>query len=669
MKHFTLILGTLIFCSLFTAAQNNSKKKKPRKQKKPIPTVIESIHPLFALEDIDTAEADTLKIGGMCFHGDTLYVTTLLPDRTNKQPWHQGQVLRIENFTTASKKGEKLKITTLVEGLYEPVGIAVVGDSIYVGEKHRIVRFDGLTKEDHTELSSAVVLVDGTSDENFHTYTVGFEHYQKDGQTYLCGNFTTAVLLGGKRAKLDPENKKIHRGSNFILGPLTGIETPESVQLEYLAGGFRTPNGLEVGPDNAVYVADNQGIFNPSNELIRVEPGSFYGHYLYTGKGAKAAAYQPTDINSNDGSPSGQTAATVHLPQSTVARSPAQPHVIRNRTGVLAPYNGQILLCEFTMGGMLRVFMEEVEGTWQGVVFKHSGGAAKKDGSGGFTAGPNRIEEGPDGNYYIGQIGAGGLWWFNDRLHGLQRFRVKNKDEVDPTFNEILTVKTVEGGFEIEFLKPIDPKSIQADDINITQWTYQPTSSYGGSPVGTQKLKAAGLNFDSTGKKAILTVNGLKDASKEYIITNGKKSSVNNGWVVHVEFDPKKDDKSLLYTKEFWYTLHKKIGGKKASADEIVELTDSEKTHQKYQSLCAACHVQTDAGWGAPNLKGILGRKQTVIRGGEEVKVTVDKNYIVNAILNPLAEKPKKFKDAVMPPLGLDKKEAERLADYIINLE
>jgi len=669
MQHIIRITAALLLCSIFAFAQtpNKKKKKKPRPMKA-IPTVIESVHPLFALENIDSLGTEQLRIGGMCFHKDSLYVTVLSPDRTNKKPDHQGQVLRIDNLVKAGKNGEKIKVTTLVEGLYEPCAISVIGDSVYVGEKRRIVRFDKLATKDKADLSEAVVLVPDTSTINFHTYTIGFEKYDKDGETYLCGNFTTAVLLGGKRDKMTPENKEIHRGSNFIMGPVTGNEKPEDIKIEYLAGGFRTPNGVEVGPENEVYVADNQGIFNPSNELIRIKPGSFYGHYLHT-KGGKAAAYQPTDIDSDTGSPKGQTAATVHLPQSTVARSPAQPHVIRNRKGVLAPYNGQILLCEFTMGGMLRVAMEEVQGVWQGVVFKHSGGSANKEGKGGFTAGPNRIEVGPDGNYYIGQIGAGRLWSFNNKIHGLQRFRVKSAQEVDKAFNEILTVKAVEGGFEIEFLKPIDKHSIKAEDIQIAHWTYQPTSSYGGPPIGTQKLKAAELIFDSTGKKATLKINGLKDDSEKYVIKSNGKSSENSGWVVHVQFDPKANGKSLLYTKEFWYTLHRKIGGKAAGAGEIVELTEDEQIHQKFQSLCISCHIENDAGWAAPNLKGILGRKQTIIRNGKEEEVTVSRDYIINAIVNPSSEKPKAFINAAMPPLGISKKEAGALADYILKMK
>ena len=541
-----------------------------------------------------------------------------------------------------------------------------MGDSIYVGEKHRIIRFDDGVNKDKVDSSKAVVLVDGISDNNFHTYTVGFEQLVRDGKTYLCGNFTTAIQLGGKRAKLNPENKEVLRGSNFLLGPVTGSEAANALEIEYQAGGFRTPNGVEVGPDNVVYVADNQGIFNPSNELHRVKPGSFYGHFLYT-DGGRATAFQPKGVDPEEGSPAGQQRTTVNLPQGIVANSPAQPHVIRDRKGVLAPYNGQILLCEFTKGEILRVAMEQVDGIWQGVVFRHSNGTADKDGNNGFTGGPNRLEVGPDGHYYIGQIGAGGLWQFNDRVHGLQRFAVKEKAPAG--FNEILNVNVVDGGFKLEFYKPVPEGSISAQDLNISQWTYSPTKRYGGQQVGTFKLKATSLEFNSDRTNAVLKVNGLKDGSPKYVIKGKNTSSENSGWVTHVTFDPKVKGKSIFRSKEFWYTLHRKIGGQDAKANEIVSLTAKEKIELKFQSLCMACHRQTDAGWAAPNLVGILGRQQKVIRAGKEVDVTVDRDYIINSILNPESEKTVEFKDAMMAPLGLEEKEAAALADYIIGFQ
>jgi len=655
INYSSLVLFAMVNCSsplLGQTSKNENQKKKINSST--------GVHPLFTLESIDFEGKELLKVGGMVFHKGSLYVVTLTPDRLNKNPDRDGKLVRIDNLT--GKDDTKVKMTTLCGGLFEPSAVGVIGNSIYVGTKDQIIRFDDAIGKDVLDPKSAVLLVDGTSTANFHTFTIGFEAIEKEGKTYFAGNFTTAVQFGGKRDYMIPPNPAVYRGSTFVFGPLTGTESPKDIKLEFLAGGYRTPNGIEAGPDNELYVTDNQGIFNPSNKLIRVTPGSFYGHYLHT-KNGRSAAFQPKGVDPEKGDPSKMTPATLHLPQGVLARSPAQPHMIKDRKGVLAPYNGQILICDFTSGQILRASLEEVKGIWQGVAFKHTSGKARPDGTGGLTAGPNRIVAGPDGHFYIGQIGVGGMWWFNKTKFGLQRFSVKQT--APKNFNEILNVKAAEGGLEIEFLKPVNPQLISLNDISVQQWTYQPTPGYGGPPVGTEKLIPTRISFDESGKKALLVVDGLKDDRD--IIKNGDKTSENSGWVVHVKFDTSKQEKGQLYTNEFWYTMHRKIGGN--SQGVVKNLTAQEQAVMKFKSLCVSCHTKTEAGWIAPNLKGILGRKQVVIRAGKEVEVTVDKEYLLNAIFNPDGEKVKQFKDAVMPNLGLTKKEAQELANYIYSLK
>jgi len=662
-KYTFLAAAVLATCiSPATAQKKKQNRVKKPKKKKVVVVHPHRMHPMFALEGIKLDGLEQLKVGGMCFHEKSLYVVTFSPDRTDKSPDHNGKLIRVDNVTGEGKP----VMTVLCGGLYEPAAIGVVGKSIYVGTKDQILRFNDAIGKDELNKADATVMVDGTSAVNFHTYTIGFEEYEKDGKLYLAGNFTTAIKLGGKRDRMEPKHKDVHRGSTFIYGPVTGSEAPADARFEYLAGGFRTPNGLEVGPANEVYVADNQGIFNPSNKLIRVTPGSFYGHYLYDDDGGRAAKFQPEDVDAEKGDVTRITPPTLHLPQEIVAKSPAQPHVIQNREGVLKPYNGQILLCDFTTGQVLRASLEEVGGIWQGVVFKHSSGKADKNGNNGFTAAPNRLIEGPDGNYYIGQIGAGRLWEFNGTQAGLQRFKVKAQSEVPANFNEILNVKAVSGGLEIEFLKPIASDTIKVEDIQVLQWTYQPTSSYGGPQVAPERIAATSMSFDETGKKAIVIINGLKDGSDP--VVTGAKTNQNSGWVIQVGFDPKKDGKSLLYTKEFWYTMHKRLGEK--TEPKYLVFPKLEALEMKFKSLCTACHRELDHGkWGAPNLTGIIGREQTVIREGKEVKVKVDEAYLLNAIINPDSEKTLEFKDAVMANPGLNEEQAKEMVDYIKSLK
>ncbi|MFC4992834.1 c-type cytochrome [Rubritalea tangerina] len=105
-----------------------------------------------------------------------------------------------------------------------------------------------------------------------------------------------------------------------------------------------------------------------------------------------------------------------------------------------------------------------------------------------------------------------------------------------------------------------------------------------------------------------------------------------------------------------------------AGHGKAVAMTESEKAAMKFQTQCAACHRELDNGWGAPNLSGILGREQVVIRDGKEVRVKVDRDYLINAIMYPHREKPKAFKEGAMPPLGLSKEEVESMVEYILTL-
>jgi hypothetical protein len=248
---------------------------------------------------------------------------------------------------------------------------------------------------------------------------------------------------------------------------------------------------------------------------------------------------------------------------------------------------------------------------------------------------------------------------------------VKSQQEAPEDFNEILAVRVVEGGFQIEFLKPVKEDSIRLEDVEVVQWTYFPTQAYGGTDEGKTRIKPHALSFDPSRKKATLIVNGLKDDSAQYLLVDGtgQKSNHNTGWVTHVKINPRPEVPPQLRANEFWYTLHKKIGGQDATGNDLIELTAEERAHQNYQSLCLSCHVQRDNGWAAPNLIGIMGRRQKVLRDGKEIDVTIDRHYLVNAILNPDAEKSVPFKDVAMPPLGLTQQQAEAMVDYILKLE
>ena len=215
----------------------------------------------------------------MAFDGNDLYLTVFTPDRQNKAPFIEGEVFKVTGLIGHSDRS-KIKAHRLMGVLYEPTAIAVHEGKIYLGEKDKISRLEDRNNDGLFSADEKVVLIDGLSQPNFHTYTVGFNTIVEEGKTYLTGNLTTSIRLGGSRDLNPTVNPKTKRGSTFLCGPITGSETSADVDISYYAGGYRTPNGFSVGPDQEIIVLDNQGVFNPSNEFIRLTRGAFYGHYL-----------------------------------------------------------------------------------------------------------------------------------------------------------------------------------------------------------------------------------------------------------------------------------------------------------------------------------------------------------------------------------------------------
>lgn len=624
----------------------------------------DELHPLWALEDVYPGNDVELKVSAMTFAGDELYVTVFTPDRTDEAPFKEGEVFRISGLIGNSDRS-KIVATRLMGGLYEPTAIAHHAGRLYIGEKDKISRLDDRNGDGVFAEDEKTVLIDGLSQPNFHTFTVGFEALEKNGKTYLAGNLTTAVKFGGARAPNLAVNPKVRRGATFLLGPISGTETAADVDIDFIAGGYRTPNGFTVGPDEALIVVDNQGVFNPANEFIRVRPGSFYGHYLLARDDSNVSAFQPPQVDSEIGGARHQSPATVYLPQGEVARSPAQPIALTGLDGKLAAYNGQYLVTDVTKGRLTRVFTEEVDGFWQGAVFLHSGGH-DPDGESGFTAGPNRIVRGPDGNYYLGHIGHGGMWQFlgdPPKPHwGLQRLSFREKSEFPPDFNEIVAVRDVVDGLEVEFFAPVSAEDIDCGRFGIEQWTYIPTNGYGGPNVGTEPLEATGHELSADGRRLRLVIPGIRDNSPPFI-RKGEYTNENVGWVVHLRAGG-----LGLWGDEAWYTVinHQRSEANQPLARITERVADDPDAYAEslYQAVCAACHAIDGPQLVGPNFAGIHGRRQTVIREGKEVEVTIDDAYLRRALEDPLAEHPEGFAPA-MPAPGLGEAETEAVVRWL----
>ncbi|HEY0743867.1 MAG TPA: family 16 glycoside hydrolase [Chryseosolibacter sp.] len=440
------------------------------------------VHPSF---DVFQSRPDNFepKVGGMDFLSDSsLLVCT----------WDSvGPVYRLEGVTRNDPS--KIKVTRIASGLAEPLGIKVVNDTIYVLQKQELTRLidndkDGIIDEYQT------VSDDWRVSANFHEFAFGLVY--KDG--FFYASLATAINPGGASTKPQIPD----RGKAVKISKKDG-------SVEFIASGLRTPNGIGLGVDNELFITDNQGDWLPSSKVLHITKGSWYG--------SRSVDFEGT-ANLKEKLP------VVWLPQDEIGNSPGQPVPIN-----VGPYKGQQLHGEVTHGGLKRVFMEKVNGEYQGAVFRFSQG---------LEGGVNRAVWGPDNALYLGMIGNPGNWSHSGRKwYGLQKLKYNGK----PTF-EMLAVRAKANGMEIEMTEPIaDNFGNSVSDYEIRQWYYKPTENYGGPKLDEKALTVKAVNISDDRKKVFLEIQGMQPNHVVYVHLKGMFVSKEN---------------RNLWTTEAWYTLN-----------------------------------------------------------------------------------------------------------------
>lgn len=441
------------------------------------------VHPAF---DLAQARPSHFKpmVGGMDFmsNGD-LIISTWDPE---------GAVYRLSNMQNPDP--EKIKVQKIASGLAEPLGLKVVDDQIYVMQKQEITHLadtdsDGLIDEYRT------LADDWEVSANFHEFGFGLEY--KDG--FLYAALATAIEPGGASTK--PQLKD--RGKVIQVNLKTG-------ELEFIASGLRTPNGIGIGYNGELFVADNEGDWLPSSKINHIREGAWFG----------SKSVEPELVQDRIPTP-----PLVWLPQDEIGNSPSTPSYID-----VGPYKGQMIHGDVTHGGVKRVFVEEIEGQLQGCVFRFTQG---------LEAGVNRLKWGPDGSLYIGGIGNPGNWGQpGKKWYGLQKLTYNGK-----TAFEMLAVRLLSNGVELEFTEPLN--AIDGWDplaYEVRQWYYLPSEEYGGPKMNEQKLKVISATVSADRKKVFLEVDNIKE-----------------GHVVYVRLDDHfiSSTGKSLWTTEAWYTVNK----------------------------------------------------------------------------------------------------------------
>jgi hypothetical protein len=411
-------------------------------------------HPSFTFTPLLPVEMNnTLGLGGIDLlpNGDGVVCTWGGSQKTVGELWI------IPNLASGSPGAAY----PIAQGLREPLGVKVVGQDIYVMEKPGILHFVG---RDSAWTRSSFFKLPTTwyNDLQWHHFSFGLEW--RDSAFW----FTT-----GSAYDYDP-NDPIQRGA-LIRVPLNGID-----YSQYARGLFNA-NGLSLGPDQEFFATDNQGFFKPTNVLLHFptqdipKDGRFFGHRTNRNNACKTTnALVGQEVCPEDP----EYPPAIWIPYGNFSFSPTRPILLKK-----GPYAGQMLVGDVTRGGLLRFFLERVNGEYQGAVFPVLNGKASGS-SDGIVYGIHQFIQTPKGDLISIGIGNGcglpgaGNWNYNQTCRGMHLFSLR--DEVP---FEMKAIRATATGFQIEFTKPASLEAGLASGYQVRTTVFTPKLIYGGDAL------------------------------------------------------------------------------------------------------------------------------------------------------------------------------------------
>lgn len=437
----------------------------------------------------------TLEVSGMEWIG---------PDRLAVSI-RKGEVWFLDGVL--SKKPEEIRYTRFANGLHEPLGLLLDGKDLLVAQRAEITRLRDTNGDDIAD--EYLTEADGWGvTGNYHEYVYGPE---RDGK----GNRWVTLNLGMGDLS---DNGKGWKGWGGIIGK-DGRFEPKSL-------GMRSPSGLGANLEGDMFFSDQQGTWIPATPVYHLRPGVFYGNQesLASLKSPEAPFQMTVVPKPNQPYPKALEESpefvppAVWLPYNKMGRSATDIQVI-DQDGKFGPFDGQLLVGEFTNAAVNRVFLEKVGGEYQGACFPFLGG---------FPAAVVRLCFAPDGSLFVGMTNRG---WssLGNRSYGLSRVRLEKAPFA------IKEMRAKPDGFELVFTEAVDPASLK-NAFAMSSFTFQYSSAYGGEEMETAELKVVSATPSADGVSVRLVVEGLKPLYVHELRTTGLKSVSGreldhpNGW-------------------------------------------------------------------------------------------------------------------------------------------
>lgn len=422
----------------------------------------------------------------------------LLPSGKMAVCTRRGEIWLIEN--PFAEDVSKSRFTLFAQGMHEPLSLAWRDGWLYAvqrGEVTRLKDTDGDGQADLYECFNDDWDISG----DYHEYAFGSK-FDANGDLWitlcLTGSFSSKSPYRGWCVRITPEGKMIPTSS-----------------------GIRSPGGMGANAQGDIFFTDNQGPWNGTCSLKHLLPGKFSGHpggfAWYDTPEAKAAmGPKPKEPQSGnrimieaDKMPEYEP-PSVLFPYTKMGKS-ASGIACDTSNGKFGPFQNQLFVGDQTQSTVMRVYLEKVNGHYQGACFPFRSG---------FGSGTLGVEMTEQGAMFVSGTNRG---WGSI---GTEPFAIERLNWTGKVPFEMLQMKAKPDGFELLFTQPVDRASAENPaSYKLGTYTYIYQSSYGSPEVDhtTPTIKSATLSSD--GKRVSLIIDGLQRGHIHELLAEGIRST------------------------------------------------------------------------------------------------------------------------------------------------
>lgn len=439
----------------------------------------------YQIITLPTPEGVVMEAGALQF----------LPDGQLAASTRFGDIFIITNVLQNPPRD--VKYTLFASGLHEVLGLTWRDGWIYATQRGEVTRLKDTNGDGKADLIQTVSDSWGITGD-YHEYAFGSK-FDAEGNIWvalcLTGSFTSEAEYRGWCLRVSHDGKMIPTVS-----------------------GLRSPGGIGTNALGDMFYTENQGPWNGPCSLKHLKPGAFVGHPIGNKWYSIAENMGPRPEEPKSGSRMHVEAKRIPqlvpppvlFPYNKMGQS-ASGIACDATGGKFGPFGNQLFVGDQTHSTVMRVYLEKVNGRYQGACFPFKQG---------FGSGSLGLEFAPDGSLFVYGTDRG---WGS---RGGKPFALERLVWTGKVPFEILEMRAKKSGFELVFTEKVDPATASSPaSYRMETFTYAYQSSYGGPEVDKTTPKIKSVKVADDGKSAFLEIEGLQEGHIHELHATGVKSA------------------------------------------------------------------------------------------------------------------------------------------------